>query len=529
MIVTGRARRAPAGTPVWEREWLALGVNNMNQHQQLKWAALWCAVICLAASMSWAKFVNPKAWIPPKANHVRMSGGESTAPLPLPATPMRRSEHHRKPAPPALIGMLDLNVISGHRVVNYPTETIDIETLMNWTNIALGQHYRYVQVNPMRFSYSPTQLPILYITGWTPLPKFSQAVLERLRGYVMAGGTILINSSCGRPAFNKSVMVLEHELFPNRPFAALPLDDPLYHCLNKISSMRVRVGLGRWKKIPPYLDAMYLGCRAAIIFSPVDMSWGWNASQRPIKGGTLYDQHDALRLGANILTYVLADYRYARAFQIQKIYQQSRIPTRDQLVFAQVVNNGDWNPTPHGLPNLMKFIDQKTTLSVQFKRVKVTLDSAKIGQYPILYMTGLRNFSWTPQQVQNLHNYLHAGGVLLVDDAMGAGAFDQAFHKEIALVLPHHKMHMLPQSSPIYHDLFNLQQVNYSPVVAAANPDLHSPVLQAIMLDGTPAVIYSRISLSNGWEDLPNPYAKAYSTHSALELGANILVYATTH
>jgi hypothetical protein len=177
----------------------------------------------------------------------------------------------------------------------------------------------------------------------------------------------------------------------------------------------------------------------------------------------------------------------------------------------------------------MKFIDQKTTLSVQFKRVKVTLDSAKIGQYPILYMTGLRNFSWTPQQVQNLHNYLHAGGVLLVDDAMGAGAFDQAFHKEIALVLPHHKMHMLPQSSPIYHDLFNLQHVNYSPVVAAADPGFHNPVLQAIMLNGTPAVIYSRISLSNGWEDLPNPYAKAYGTRSALELGANILVYATTH
>ena len=476
-----------------------------------------------------AAFYNPKAHIPPRAHRVRMSGGEATAPLPLPATPVRRSEHHRKPAPPALIGMLNLNVIKDHRVMNYPTETIDIETLMNWTNSQLGLHYRYVQVDPMKFSYSPTQLPVLYITGWTPLPHFSQAVMARIRGYITAGGTLLINSSFGRPEFNQSVIEFEHELFPNRPFGPLSLDDALYHDLNRISNLRFRKGLGPWKQIPAYLDVMYMGCRAAIIFSPIDMSWGWNAASHPIKGGTLYAQQDALRLGANILTYVLANFQYGRAFEIQKIYQQQRIPTRDQLVVAQVVTNGDWNPTPHGLPNLLKFIDQKTTLSVQFKRQKVTLDSLKIGAYPILYMTGLRNFAWTTTEIKNLHNYLHAGGVLIADDAMGASAFDEAFRKEIKLALPHHKLQMLPLDSPVYHDVFNVEHVDYSAVVQSTDPSLHRPVLEAITIDGNPVVIYSRLSLSNGWEDLPNPYAKSYSTADSLKLGTDILVYAMTH
>ncbi len=485
--------------------------------------------ILLPTLTAQAEFFNPKAHIPPRAHRVRMSGGEATAPLPLPATPVRRSEHHRKPAPPALIGMLNLNVIKDHRVMNYPTETIDIETLMNWTNSQLGLHYRYVQVDPMKFSYSPTQLPVLYITGWTPLPHFSQAVLARIRGYITAGGTLLINSSCGRPEFNQSVIQFEHDLFPDRPFGPLSLDDALYHDLNRISTLRFRKGTGPWKQIPAYLDVMYMGCRAAIIFSPIDMSWGWNAGAHPIKGGTLYAQQDALRLGANILTYVLANFQYGRAFEIQKIYQQQRIPTRDQLVVAQVVNNGDWNPTPHGLPNLLKFIDQKTTLSVQFKRQKVTLDSLKIGAYPILYMTGLRNFAWTATEIKNLHNYLHAGGVLIADDAMGASAFDQAFRKEIKLALPHHKLQMLPMDSPVYHDVFNVEHVDYSAVVQSTAPTLHRPVLEAISIDGTPVVIYSRLSLSNGWEDLPNPYAKAYSTEDSLKLGTNILVYAMTH
>jgi len=58
---------------------------------------------------------------------------------------------------------------------------------------------------------------------------------------------------------------------------------------------------------------------------------------------------------------------------------------------------------------------------------------------------------------------------------------------------------------------------------------LHQPMLEAIVKDGVPCVIYSRFALSNGWEQLPNPYAKAYADEDALKLGTNILVYALTH
>ena len=44
-------------------------------------------------------FQNPKAIIPPQAHQNRISGGESFAPLPLPATPLRRTERKRDPRP----------------------------------------------------------------------------------------------------------------------------------------------------------------------------------------------------------------------------------------------------------------------------------------------------------------------------------------------------------------------------------------------------------------------------------------------
>src|ERR1700727_2739670 len=41
---------------------------------------------------------------PPEAPPKRISGGEGFPPLPLPATPLRRSERHRQPTPPSLFG-----------------------------------------------------------------------------------------------------------------------------------------------------------------------------------------------------------------------------------------------------------------------------------------------------------------------------------------------------------------------------------------------------------------------------------------
>src|SRR5471030_1871800 len=41
---------------------------------------------------------------PPEAPPKRISGGEGVAPLPLPATPLRRTERKRQPTPPSLFG-----------------------------------------------------------------------------------------------------------------------------------------------------------------------------------------------------------------------------------------------------------------------------------------------------------------------------------------------------------------------------------------------------------------------------------------
>jgi hypothetical protein len=136
------------------------------------------------------EWVNPKASIPPKAAPQRQNAGEGVPPLPIPGTPLRRSEPKREPSPPALVGSVTFSPQSLRGgAIDWQTTVIDIEQWVQFTNANLGQRYRFVETDFSRFSYDPTELPILYFTGWKALPHFDRGTIERLRSFLMAGGT----------------------------------------------------------------------------------------------------------------------------------------------------------------------------------------------------------------------------------------------------------------------------------------------------------------------------------------------------
>src|ERR1700753_3870838 len=103
-------------------------------------------------------FQNPKANIAPKAKPQRRNGGEGAPPLPLPATPLRRSEKKREPSPPALVGSVTFSPAQLKGAGGgWETTIIDIERWVEFTNSALNQRYRYVGTDFSKFSYDPTE------------------------------------------------------------------------------------------------------------------------------------------------------------------------------------------------------------------------------------------------------------------------------------------------------------------------------------------------------------------------------------
>lgn len=489
--------------------------------------------ICVSASFG-EEWQNPKASIPPKATPQRRNAGEGFPPLPLPATPLRRSEKKREPSPPALVGNITFSDLALKKAgAEWQTTIIDLEKWVHFTNDQLQQRYRFVNTDFSKFSYDPTELPIIYFTGWKPLPQLDDGTIAAMRKYLMDGGTWVVHSNCGRPEFNDSFRREIARMFPDRQLAPIGPDHPIYSSFYKITDMKVRKNKDPWKTLASdkgLVEVINIGTRAAVIFSPIDLSCGWNADANPIEGGVLYAQDDALRLGSNIMTYCLAEYQYGRFFNHQKVYHQATDATRDQLVLGQIVHNGDWDPTPHGVPNLLKQIDQSTTLHVQFKRVAVDPEKGDIFQFPVLYMTGQRPFKFSDTSRKRLREYLDNGGVMVVDAAIGNKQFDESFRAEIKEMYKDRQLKALEPGHALFKFVYDTRRVELAPMAKNIVGGLEtSPVLEVIEVDGMLPVIYSRLSLGAGWEQLPRAYNVGYADADSLKLGVNVFMYVVSH
>ena len=470
---------------------------------------------------------------PPQATPQRRTAAESFPPLPLPATPLRRTEKKRQPSPPALVGKVILGEVkwmtrNGQRYSyrDWMTDPNDIANLLDWTNRQLGIQYRPVDTDLPQFSFNPTELPILYFTGHDAFT-VPDALLPRLRQFCIDGGTIWGDACCGSPEMDKAFRAFAAKLFPRRPLQPMAMDHPLYSSFYHISTVRYKRGEEEWTD-KPHLEAVHIGCRAAVIYGGgYDLSCGWD--------GHIHDHgqrilpRDARQLGANMITYALATYELGRFLSTERVYHQKGEPTRDQLVIAQVVHDGDWDTQPAALASLLKHLARSTTVAVQFKREVVDLRSIDAFAHPILYMTGHKEFTLTDDEVNNLRRYLAAGGVLVANACCGRRAFDDAFRREIKRVLPDHSLTRIGLDHPVYRSIYPIQQVDYTPLVRHEQPGLEAPTLEGISLENQLRVIYSPMGLVNGWSGAPNPYARGYESHDALRMGINILVYAMTH
>ena len=470
----------------------------------------------------------------PQAAPQRRKGGEAFAPLPLPATPLRRSEKKKPPAPPSLVGKVEYGKIvwetdeQGRRYSyrDWTTDPADIINLLNWTDSQLGIRYKPMNTSLDAFSYNPAEIPILYFTGHEKL-EFSDEYRAKLYRYVMDGWYILGDACCGAKPFTEGFMKEMAMIFPDRPLKVLAADHPLFECFYQIGDVQYHHEGKLTEKRAPYILGLNVGCRTAVFLTPFDLSCGWDGHPDP--GGDGVVRKDAMELGANMITYCLANYQLGRFLATEKVYFQQAENTRDELVFGQVMHEGDWDPCPGAVANLLKFAAHNSTMSVQFKKQAVDLRKADALMHPLLYMTGHEDFKLTDAEVASLQKYLKAGGLLFADACCGRTSFAAAFKREMARVLPDKQFEAMDPEHPIFRARTVIAQVSYTPMMKQQMPGFQQPYLEGIFINGSLAVIFSPYGIGTSWDGMVRPYSLAYSPEDALRLGTNILVYSMTH
>jgi hypothetical protein len=183
---------------------------------------------------------------------------------------------------------------------------------------------------------------------------------------------------------------------------------------------------------------------------------------------------------------------------------------------------GDWYSDPSSLPNLLEFVGRETGVMVSDTEARVRIMDEELYSYPVLYMTGHGNVSFSSEESHRLRHYLESGGFLHADDNYG---MDKSFRRELARIFPDKLLVELPRDHEIFRCHFGLDGL----------PKIHEhdgrpPQALGLFIEDRLALLYTFESdLGDGWEDAHVHGDPESKRRQALEMGTNIIVWALTH
>jgi hypothetical protein len=207
---------------------------------------------------------------------------------------------------------------------------------------------------------------------------------------------------------------------------------------------------------------------------------------------------------------------------------RAAVPAASQLAVGQLEHGGRWNPRPTALRRLQWELAQRTSIETAAEAAHVQLGRPGLHRFPFLYLAGEGAFPalGEPERAA-LRRHLQHGGFLLVDGADGSdgSGFDASARRELHAVLPASPLLRVPREHVLYKSFYLLDHQGGRLAM--------KPWLEAQLLDGRLAVLYSQNDLGGAWargalgewEYACTPGGEA-QRETAFRLGVNIAMYA---
>jgi len=219
-----------------------------------------------------------------------------------------------------------------------------------------------------------------------------------------------------------------------------------------------------------------------------------------------------------MIKYLLTIVVYAAASMAPQLIAQNSF----EIARIKYRGGGDWYNDPSSLTNLISFTRRQIPLSLDTDYDDVALGSRNLQEYPFAFLTGHGTVSANNAEIENLRTYLDNGGFLYIDDDYG---LDESVRNLVKRVYPDEEFIEIPYEHPIYHQVFDFN--NGLPKVH--EHDKKAPRGYGLFMEGRMVIFYTYESnLADGWAD-PEVHNNPSSVREkALQMGANILVYALT-
>ncbi len=128
---------------------------------------------------------------------------------------------------------------------------------------------------------------------------------------------------------------------------------------------------------------------------------------------------------------------------------EAQLQTTSKIKLARVKysGGGDWYNDQSSEVNLLKYVNEHTTIQTEPTYEFVDLATDNIFLYPLLFLTGHGTMNLTDAEARRLRAYLENGGFLYIDDDYG---MDASIRKEMSKVFPDQKFVELPFDHPLY-------------------------------------------------------------------------------
>jgi Domain of unknown function (DUF4159)/von Willebrand factor type A domain len=198
-------------------------------------------------------------------------------------------------------------------------------------------------------------------------------------------------------------------------------------------------------------------------------------------------------------------------------------------MLAQLRHRGEWN-TPRNFEALRAALGRRIKLDFDSGREVVKATDDKLGQRPLLYLTGHAKLDLSAEEKAGLKKYLAGGGLLWADCCCARKEFDASLRALITELFPGRKLRRLAEKHSIYRAGYVIEKLSYARRPRTRNPGFTKkpPRLEGLYLGERLAVVYSPDSLGCGWASYPLGRTCQLRDADALKLSMNILLYALT-
>ena len=387
----------------------------------------------------------------------------------------------------------------------------DAAHLARWLGRRLGRTlvWRSVRADePDRLRRS--WLLYLHPRGRGDIPAGAETNLVK---FVRNGGTVLVQSP--DPQAVGAVVKFFERLFPDYKARKLPGEHPIFN-------LRFAVD----QKYRPEVVGIGDGCRERIFVLAQDVSGAWHQ-------GRWREYPQLFGLGGNIVLYACGGQDPRGKFAMGDLGSQPP-PAGRFITVARLKYAGDYNTCPLAVVRLSRRL--RHSLPVGLKSLPAVAGSeAPASGAAVLWLTGNVPPKFSEAEKEGLRRYLTAGGMLLIDPAIGRADFRSAALQLLKDLCGPGKVAPLKADHPLLTGRFaggvgaDLRKL--APPASPATQPATQPAparLWGGTVNGRLAAVLSHYGLTCSIEGTPCVGNVGYAPADARKIALNVILYAAS-